>query len=214
MSQPPDKLSGLFRSLRPDDANFRASLNAAAHQAEERWPLLKAISPKKPALTPTLSAEERQHWSSQEQVGSRERKPALSLPGLGDKLTQSLNKMGGRTKVIPAASPAPEPAAPQPSPRAAARHMEPLPTEAPKERPGLLFSRPKVVEPSVMPTPEGLGLFGKKTAEPAVSEPLMTHVTAADDSLASIFSRLIEPEKVADKAAVKRPSFLSRLGKK
>ena len=213
MSQPPDKLSGLFRSLRPDDANFQASLNAAAHQAEERWPLLKAIAPKKPALTPTLSAEERQHWSSQEQVGSRERKPALSLPGLGDKLTQSLNKMAGRTKVIPAASPAPDPTEPQPSPRTAVRQIEPPPAEAPRERPGL-FSRSTVVEPSVMPAPEGLGLFGRKTAEPTAPEPLPSHVTAADDSLASIFSRLVEPEKVADKAALKRPSFLSRLGKK
>ena len=201
MSQPADKLSGLFRSLRPDDANFQASLNVAAHQAEERWPLLKAISPKKPALTPALSTEERQRWSNQEQPGTRERKPALSLPGLGDKLTQSLSKMGGRAKIAAAAPLSAEPVEPPPLWRAPARCMEAPPLETPKELASMLFSRSLAIESNV-------------TQEPAAPERLMTRVAAADDSLASIFSRLAEPEEVVSKAVVKRPSFLSRLGKK
>ena len=200
MSQPADKLSGLFRSLRPDDANFQASLNVAAHQAEERWPLLKAISPQKPALTPALSTEERQRWSNQEQPGTRERKPALSLPGLGDKLTQSLSKMGGRPKVAAAPLSA-EPVEPPPLWRAPARRMEAPPPETPRELASTLFSRSSAIESNV-------------TQEPAAPERLMTRVAAADDSLASIFSRLAEPEEVVSKAVVKRPSFLSRLGKK
>ena len=200
MSQPADKLSGLFRSLRPDDANFQASLNVAAHQAEERWPLLKAISPQKPALTPALSTEERQRWSNQEQPGTRERKPALSLPGLGDKLTQSLSKMGGRPKIAAAPLSA-EPVDPPPLWRAPARRMEAPPPETPRELASTLFSRSSAIESNV-------------TQEPAAPERLMTRVAAADDSLASIFSRLAEPEEVVSKAVVKRPSFLSRLGKK
>lgn len=202
MSQPADKLSGLFRSLRPDDANFQASLNAAAHQAEERWPLLKAISPQKPALTPALSTEERQRWSHQEQPGARERKPALSLPGLGDKLTQSLSKMGGRSTVVTAAPLFAEPVEPPPLWRAPAKRMEVPPPEMPRELASTLFSRPPTVESNVV------------AQEPAAPERLMTRVVAADDSLASIFSRLAEPEEAVSKALVKRPSFLSRLGKK
>jgi hypothetical protein len=213
MSQPADKLSGLFRSLRPDDANFQASLNVAAHQAEERWPLLKAISPQKPALTPALSTEERQRWSNQEQPGTRERKPALSLPGLGDKLTQSLSKMGGRPKVAAAPLSA-EPVEPPPLWRAPARRMEAPPPEVPRELASTLFSRSSAIESSVTQEPAGLGLFGKKSDIPAASECLMTRLAAVDDSLASIFSRLAQPEEVVSKALVKRPSFLSRLGKK
>lgn len=213
MSQPADKLSGLFRSLRPDDANFQASLNVAAHQAEERWPLLKAMSPKKPALTPVLSTEERQRWSNQEQPGTRERKPALSLPGLGDKLAQSLSKMGGRSKIAAAPLSA-EPAETPPLWQASARRMEAPPSEMPRELASTLFSRSSVIESSVAQAPAGLGLFGTKPVVPTAPEGLMTRVAAADDSLASIFSRLAQPEEVVSKVSVKRPSFLSRLGKK
>lgn len=212
MSQPADKLSGLFRSLRPDDANFQASLNVAAHQAEERWPLLKAISPQKPALTPVLSTEERQRWSNQEQPGTRERKPALSLPGLGDKLTQSLSKMGGRPKVAAAPLSA-EPVEP-PLWHAPERRMEAPPPEVPRKLASTLFSKSSAIESSVTQAPAGLGLFGKKQGEPAAPEHLINRVVAADDSLVSIFSRLAEPEEVVSKAVVKRPSFLSRIGKK
>ncbi len=89
--------STLFRSLRPDDENFQASASAAAREAEQRWPLFKAVSPKKLAPTPVLSAQERTIWSNQEKPSKPERKPALSVPGVSNKMAMNLNKMGGRS---------------------------------------------------------------------------------------------------------------------
>lgn len=88
--------STLFRSLRPDDEDFQASTSAAAREAEQRWPLFKAVAPRKQQPTPLLSPQERSLWSTTQKPSGHEHKPALSLPGTGNKMAQSLSKMGGR----------------------------------------------------------------------------------------------------------------------
>ena len=102
MSKPADNLSDLFRSLGPDDSSFQVTETATAREAAQRWPLFQAISPNKPETTPTLSTQERERWSQQEKQVGAGRKPPLSLPGLSDKLAQSLSRMAGPRPDAPA----------------------------------------------------------------------------------------------------------------
>lgn len=96
MAKAAEHPSTLFRSLRPDDEDFQTSTSAAAREAEQRWPLFKAVAPQKQQPTPLLSPQERSLWSTTQKPSGHERKPALSVPATSNKLAQSLNKMGGR----------------------------------------------------------------------------------------------------------------------
>lgn len=96
MAKAPDHPSTLFRSLRPDDEDFQSSTSSAAREAEQRWPLFKAVAPQKQQATPLLSPQERSLWSTTQKPSGHERKPALSVPATGNKLAQSLSKMAGR----------------------------------------------------------------------------------------------------------------------
>jgi hypothetical protein len=98
MATPGDKLSPLFKSLQPNKSQFEVSNTAAVQEAEQRWPLFKAVAPVKLSVPPALSEDDRQHWRSKENVEIQVTKPALSVPGLSDKLAQSLSKMGGEKK--------------------------------------------------------------------------------------------------------------------
>lgn len=93
MSKPSDDLSALFRSLRPDESVSRENTSSGVRDAEQRWPLFKAVAPQKPQDTPALSEQERQRWISQEKSAASARKPALSLPALSDKMSKSLGKI-------------------------------------------------------------------------------------------------------------------------
>jgi hypothetical protein len=90
-----DKLSPLFKSLQPNKSQFEASNIAVVQEAEQRWPLFKAVAPVKPEVPPALNEEDRQHWRNKGGAEKSITKPALSVPGLSDKLAQSLSKMGG-----------------------------------------------------------------------------------------------------------------------
>lgn len=209
MAKPGDDPSALFRSLRPDNANFQASTSAAAREAEQRWPLFKAVSPKKSEPTPALSAQERQRWSSQERPDVSERKPALSLPGVSAKLAQGLSKMSGRAATEPPTMRAER----EKSPSEAMRSTPKFSPEIRTENRGSLFSRVSAVDADEEVSNFGVGLSGNRAAQPVAAEPEMP-VAGADDSLASIFNRLESKEKVADKPASRRPSFLGRLGRR
>ena len=93
MSKPSDDLSALFRSLRPDESAFRENTSSGVRDAEQRWPLFKAVAPQKPQDVPALSEHERQRWTSQEKSSAGTRKPALSLPALSDKMSKGLGKI-------------------------------------------------------------------------------------------------------------------------
>lgn len=204
--------SALFRSLRPDDANFQASANAAAREAELRWPLFKAVSPRKPEPTPALSAQDRLRWSNQERPDAEERKPALSLPGVSNKLAKSLSKMSGRTAATAAAKPTVRSEQIKPleePPRSPPKATKKAPAE--DRRP--LFSRTSTAGRSDQAENYGLGLSGNQAeTAPVAIEPEQPAAARGNDSLASIFSRLEGKEKVAGKPAGKRASFLGRLG--
>lgn len=212
MAKPGDDPSALFRSLRPDNANFRASTTAAAREAEQRWPLFKAVSPKKPEPTPALSAQERLRWSNQERPDVGERKPALSLPGVSTKLAQGLSKMSGRTATV--ADRQAERAQREKSSSEVLRGIPKFSQETSAENRGLLFSRATAIASDDEGQSDGVGLSGTRAAQPPQTQPEMTAAAGTDDSLARIFNRLEGKEKIADKPMNKRAAFLGRPGRR
>jgi hypothetical protein len=116
MATTPDKLAPLFKSLQPDDSRQRMAATAAAHEATERWPLLKAVAPVKPAPTVALTDEDKRSWIS---ATARPARPAAAAktPSLGDKLAEGLRKMQSpkkkratKSETVSTTAPAPLPA--------------------------------------------------------------------------------------------------------
>ena len=223
MSKPNDDLSALFRSLRPDETIFQESTSTVARDAEQRWPLFKAVAPEKPQETPALTAQERQRWVNQEKPEVSGRKPALSLPGLSDKMSKGLDKMSAwSVKNTAAVKPAVrrEPASP------AAERIFERPRSAPiaqAPEAGPIENRIVTAAKTLSGGPAGVsgagfGPFDKKPAVvapvPAVEERGLPAVSRGDDSLKSIFGRLESKTHVAAKPPGGRSSFLDRLGKR
>jgi hypothetical protein len=187
MRKPPNDLSGLFRSLGPGVAGTQASPVAAAQAAEQKWPLLKTIPPKRSAPTPALSDEEKSRWTAQQPVGRAERKPALSMPGLGDKLTRSLGQMGARFAGVQA-----------------------------RPVPSLAYEMPVQTQPVAEPVRTGFLIQHLeqpvlRSVAPAPEAALESH---GDDSLVNIFGRLARIEEPEAPVAPRKSSFLSRIGRK
>lgn len=206
-------MSKLFKSLGADDAKIQASTKNGAHEAEQRWPIFKAISPTTPAPTVALSDEERAHWNRQEKPDTGSRKPALSMPGLSNKLASGLSKLNGATVSPSAFGPVTRQTATPSRPAkpavsrigahtAGSEHVE-------STRP--LFSRNAVSEASEDEIP-GTGLFAKKVVESLPAERDLPD-TGGDQSLSGIFGRLEGKVETVKKPASKRTSFLGRLDK-
>ena len=223
MSKPSDDLSALFRSLRPDETIFKASTGTVARDAEQRWPIFNAVVPEKPQQTPPLTAQERQRWVNQEKPEVSGRKPALSLPGLSDKMSKGLDKMSAwSVKNAAAVKPAVRRESENP---AAERAFE-------RPRSGLIAeaSRASSLENHVgtsvktlsleLPVMSGAGFdpFDKKPVVvapvPAAEQRGLPASGRGDELLKSIFGRLESKTHIAAKPAASRSSFLDRLGKR
>ena len=223
MSKPSDDLSALFRSLRPDETSSQASTSTVARDAEQRWPLFKAVAPEKPQETPALTAQERQRWVNQEKPGVSERKPALSLPGLSDKMSKGLDKMSAwSVKNTAAVRPAVRresgnPAADRVFERPRIAPIAQAPETSPIENRIVTVAKTLSGGPAVG-SGAGFGSFDKKPAVvasvPAVEERGLPSVGRDDDSLKSIFGRLESKTHIAAKPPGSRSSFLDRLGKR
>ena len=223
MSKPSDDLSALFRSLRPDETTSQERTSTVTRDAEQRWPLFKAVAPEKPQETPALTAQERQRWVNQERPEVSGRKPALSLPGLSDKMSKGLEKMSAWSIKNTASV---KPAVRRESGNPAAERVFERPRSAPiAESPEASPIENRIVTaaktlsggPAVV-SRAGFGPFDKKPAMvapvPAVEERGLPAVGRGDDSLKSIFGRLESKTHVAAKPPGGRSSFLDRLGKR
>ena len=222
MSKPSDDLSALFRSLRPDETSLQEGTDTAARNAEQRWPLFRAVAPEKPHDTPQLSAQERQRWISQEKIETGGRKPALSLPGLSDKMSKELDKMSVRAvkntaSVKPAMRREPEMPVVERVAERPRTGRATLQTSPPENR-SSPAARSLAADSNVVSSGVGVGIFDKK---PAVSAPVLAAserdqpaTLRGDDSLRSTFSRLETKAEAVAKPAVNRSSFLDRLGKR
>lgn len=228
MPKPSEDLSALFRSLRPDESTFQESANTAAHDATQRWPLFKAVAPEKPQETPALSALERERWANQDKPEAGGRKPALSLPGLSDKMSKGLGKMSVRAVKKTAAV---KPAVRREPDQAAAEPVDNKPAENPR------IARAAPVESAVQPEnrlPNATRALPAESdlvlgdAVPAafekkapVSAPAPVSVERGEpvagrstDSFKSIFNRLETKAVVVAKPVGNRSSFMDRLGKR
>lgn len=110
MSPTPKSPSSLLRSLGADDAMLDTKLRGAAKEAEQRWPLFRALAPSKAEATPALSVQEKQVWEQAPVASATQRKPLLTRPGLSNKLAAGLEKFvpvqaapARRSRTIPAA---------------------------------------------------------------------------------------------------------------
>ena len=243
MSKPSDDLSALFRSLRPDESVFRENTSSSVRDAEQRWPLFKAVAPQKPQDAPALSEQERQRWVSQEKSAASARKPALSLPALSDKMSKGLGKISRQAvRNIATVKPATrwesqehivEGATEQPllqpseRPRAVLAETVPLTNMHVNRVPMAVKALSEVPDAG---SRTGLDLFDKKPAPtapalvsvqmsemsemPEMSEHDLPVTGRSDESLKSIFSRLKAKPEVEVKPIIKRSSFLDRLGKR
>ena len=237
MSKSSDDLSALFRSLRPDESVFTEDTSSGMRDAEQRWPLFRAVAPQKPQDAPALSDQERQRWASQEKPVAGARKPALSLPGLSDKMSKGLGKISGQAvrntaTVKPAKRWEPEEHVVegameqpwlQPSERTETVLAEPVPlANAPANR--VPTATNALSEVPAAASRAGLGVFDKKPVPmvqapvpvqmPEVSQHDLPVTGVGDKSLKSIFSRLEAKPEVEVKSVIKRSSFLDRLGKR
>lgn len=229
MSKPSDDLSALFRSLRPDESISQENINTSARDAEQRWPLFKAVAPEKPQETPALSAQDRQRWAKQEMADVADRKPALSLPGLSDKMSSGLDKMSMRAlkntvAVKPAMRREPEKfmverSIDQAVEQTRAVPLVPIPQASTPVNRAPTTANKLSIAPAVGQR-SGLGVFDKKPVAPV---PARTQVAAerdvpaaglGDGLLKNIFNRLEAKPEVEVQPAVKRSSFLDRLGKR
>jgi hypothetical protein len=93
MSTPPKTPSSLLRSLGADDSYLDAKLKTSAREAEQRWPLFRALATAKADTTPTLSEGEKRAWEQHSPPAQAPRKPTLTRPGLSGKLAASLEKL-------------------------------------------------------------------------------------------------------------------------
>lgn len=220
-----DDLSALFRSLRPDETTFQESINSVAHDAEQRWPLFKAVAPEKPPETPALSALDRQRWVNPDKPQAGGRKPALSLPGLSDKMSMGLNRMSSRPLQNTATMKAAVRREPENS---AVEHAVELPRNT---HPTLVLkdSPPDHSAPIAAKTlsDESPVTVGRSAGSGALDEKLVLAPPApmgaqrdpsaggrSDESFKSIFSRLKSKSEPVTKPLGNLSSFLDRLGRR
>lgn len=217
MFKPADDLPTLFRSLGPDDSGFKAAETAASREAAQRWPLFQTVSPSKPLTTPTLSTEDRERWSRQEKQAVSGRKPALSLPGLSDKMAESLGRMAGPKTNAPVknvakrAQPTPMPAPLPVLPVVQEQRIQPVVNVNACVEP-VQNLRPPEVEPERVPW--GLEVPKDEVIEPLAPSLAPPVATPSDNSLASIFNRLEEKQETTNRTPDTRSSFLTRMGKR
>ncbi|RJF92430.1 hypothetical protein [Noviherbaspirillum saxi] len=209
-----EDVSRLFRSLGADDANFRASNSGAVRAAEQRWPLFKAVSPKKQVETPALTEDAKQHWGSSGKPRTSLRTPALTLPGLGDKLAQSLTKMAAEQPTRAISPRHQQRAETKEIAETGHRDMRPEVQEQPAERRGFFFSKPVEEEAPSEETTARPGLFRKNNREPLPAAPQAPAASDNEQSLSGLFARLEGKEEPARTRTDNRTSFFGRLGKR
>lgn len=215
MPKPRDELSALFRSLGPGDSSTQVPMPSQEHGAEQRWPLLKAMAPTRPATVPSLTDDEKMRWTQQEAPSLAEKKRSLTVPGLSDKLAKSLGKMSGRS--MDARSSAPE--------KTGAGGVGASPVflresvQAYAVAPELEHSKPEA-KPAIQAgdahgNASRRSLFKKATPEPLSGRPSAEEcISTDDDSLVALFERLAKENAPAIPAPAKKSSFFRRLGRK
>jgi hypothetical protein len=189
----------IIAALKAEDGTSQTALNAAAAAAEQRWPLLKSLTPQKWAIAPTLTADEKTNRNMLGPVDTVIRKPAASAPNINAQLASALNRMNPvKTKpkavVVQAITPPPVPTPAIEKPAAVA------PTVAP------------AVAPAMAPI-----TVARTTLPPAPTPPLASaqpESNAQSESIQAVLHRIEQAHLPAQTERTKVPGFLARLGKR
>jgi hypothetical protein len=83
----------LFAALKPEDSTSPRAINEATLAAEQRWPLLKSISPQKWEIAAALSGEEKSKRARLEPIEAVTRRSPASTPNISAQLANALNRM-------------------------------------------------------------------------------------------------------------------------
>lgn len=206
-----DDLPALFRSLRPDQSALLNETAISAKEAEQKWPLLRNISVKNRDLPPALSNEERLNWAVSETTAKMSAtKPALSRPGLGEKIASGLGKMSAKVANV-----APQPASQDVAPAleaSAPAHAAHMPPDTAHRGPP---SKHRESTQSLPTTTSTLSVANDAAARQPPAAPLRAADPArGEESLAQIFHRLEGKARPVAPRPTKSPSFLGRLGKR
>lgn len=177
----------LFAALKAQDGTSTEAVNEAASAAEQRWPLLKSLSPQKWAIAPALSNEEKLKRSRLEPIEVVNRKPAASTPNINAQLANALNRMAisKPTEPVPLLVPSPTPST--------------APTTAPTpvaSKPPLATTPPLQADAEIKPV--------------AASKPAQL----SDNSIVATLQRIEQAHAPKEPNTSKVPGFLSRLGKR
>ncbi len=230
MTKPFNESPPLFRSLGADNSKSQARSRTAASEAEERWPLFKAVAPAKPASLPAMGEDDKRQWERGAAAGISKPRPALSVPDVSGKMALGLNRMGtarvpARTQraveapaapVFPAAQVVPDtPAVAVPAARAPL-FARATPLQTPRSTATATIPAAEREQAPAAARPKGLFAH---LAPPAttVEVPAPAPVADPDDrSLSAIFQRLERSDAPAaiETAAPQRAGFLGRLGRK
>jgi hypothetical protein len=206
----------VFGALGPDDAYFGNRVQAAARDAQQRWPLLGGMAPTASDETPALSEDDKARWQPQPPLVQS--KPAISRPSLSKKLESGLGRLTAQTRTDDQLSsrrarPSRETqdfADTEPHP--ATRVVRAAPTQP----------APLAEEPAFAPRPRATRDTPARGVEASapVSRPRAQPVPAAapkdDKSLGGVFRRLANQAGPAPSGASDAPrkSILGRLGKR
>lgn len=97
----PKSPSAMMRSLGADESALEAKLRVSAREAEQRWPLFRAMAPVKGEAPPAMSTTDKQAWEETPHNHLPERKPLLARPGISSKLSSGLQKFAAMSGATP-----------------------------------------------------------------------------------------------------------------
>jgi hypothetical protein len=165
-------------------------------EAEQRWPLFKAVAPKKAPHTPVLTEEEKNHWNNPEKSLAKERQPALSLPGLSVKLAKSLNKISEQTSLEAVTTAPKKRTTPRKTPSKPIPVIESVQVATPPIMATPQLSRPPIAHP----TPQAEQIQAQPMAEPTTT--VVPPMKSAMPQLRPTFQPPVEPQ-TSQKATIK-----------
>lgn len=208
MAIPPKNPSALMRSLGADESALDAKLRVSAKEAEQRWPLFRAMAPSKVEIPAAMTAAEKQAWEPVAAARPTARKPLIARPGISNKLADGLARFASTPKKAPSAkarapeppnvanetrSPSPKPVAVQSEPEHAAPREKKArdsglfgattPQQPPRE--GFLGQpSPPLSTHSALSTPARAagGLLAEATSHPAQTRPKAKRVDSQPDT--------------------------------
>jgi hypothetical protein len=182
-----DDIGGLFKSFGAQEGSFKElSRQSETRDAEDRWPLFKAIPVEKRAQPPALSASQKDQWKMQAAPPPQPDAPLLAAePSLGKQLASGLSLFTKRFKPAHAATAATiaklTPAVPESPP------LLPALKPARRSTPAAAAAPPAIVRAPQPPAPAARSLFGK-SGPPAAKPATEPAASPKQHSLNAIFA--------------------------